>query len=291
MAAMTLGFRMSLPDTTVVLAGLSATAPSARTLTTSATALARAPRLACSCWRRLSFSTTNVTTETMPTASRNTRTKASVRRPWKVRGRTRESGTDKPARSAGACPLVAGTGTGATARDFFLLDAVEPGFLRFRPGATSAFREGVPGSADRQHEPRARGIVLELLSQVADVDVDRLLVLVQGLVVADQLQQLAAGVDTARLAGEVAQDLELRGGQCDAPVAAPGAPPLEVDQQVAVAQQPAAARIREIAVGSAQQRLDPAHQLAQPERLGHVVVGAEFQTDDLVHLLVARGQD
>ena len=34
-----------------------------------------------------------------------------------------------------------------------------------------------------------------------------------------------------------------------------------------------------------------AHQLAQPERLGQVVVGAELEADDLVDLVVAGGQD
>ena len=47
----------------------------------------------------------------------------------------------------------------------------------------------------------------------------------------------------------------------------------------------------EVAVRAAQQRLDPAHQLAQAERLGQVVVGAELEADDLVDLVVAGGQD
>ena len=58
-----------------------------------------------------------------------------------------------------------------------------------------------------------------------------------------------------------------------------------------MADDPPADRIGEVAVRAAQQRLDPAHQLAQPERLGQVVVGAELEADDLVDLVVARGQD
>ena len=76
------------------------------------------------------------------------------------------------------------------------------------------------------------------------MDVDRLLVLVERLVVAQELEQLAAGVDAARAAGQVAQDLELGRRQADAAVAALDAPPLEVDQQVAVADDPAAGRRR-----------------------------------------------
>ena len=71
------------------------------------------------------------------------------------------------------------------------------------------------------------------------MDVDGLLVLVERLVVAQQLEQLGAGVDPAGARGEVAQDLELGRGQADPPVAALDAPPLEVDEQVAVADDPA----------------------------------------------------
>ena len=49
-------------------------------------------------------------------------------------------------------------------------------------------------------------------------------------------------------------------------------------------------RVGEVAVRAAQQRLDPAQQLAQAERLGQVVVGAQLQADDLVDLLVTGGQ-
>ena len=58
-----------------------------------------------------------------------------------------------------------------------------------------------------------------------------------------------------------------------------------------MADHPAADGVGQVAVGAPQQRLDPAHQLAQPERLGQVVVGAELEADDLVDLVVAGGQD
>ena len=57
-----------------------------------------------------------------------------------------------------------------------------------------------------------------------------------------------------------------------------------------MADHPAARGIGEVAVGAAQERLDPAHQLAQAERLGQVVVGAELEADDLVDLVVACRQ-
>ena len=58
-----------------------------------------------------------------------------------------------------------------------------------------------------------------------------------------------------------------------------------------MADHPPADGIGEVAVRAPQQRLDPAHQLAQPERLGQVVVGTELEADDLVDLVIARGQD
>jgi hypothetical protein len=89
----------------------------------------------------------------------------------------------------------------------------------------------------------------------------------------------------------VTQDLELGGGQADPAGTALDAPPLEVDEQVPVADHPTTGRIGQVAVRASQERLDPAHQLAQPERLGQVVVRSELEADDLVHLVVARGQD
>src|SRR6185295_9680394 len=140
----------------------------------------------------------------------------------------------------------------------------------------SALSEGVPDSPDRQHERRRRRVVLDLLAQVADVDVDRLLVLVEGLVVAQELEQLGPGVDASGPARQVAQDLELRRSERHASLAPLDPSPFEVDEQVAMADHPAAGRIRQVPVRPAQQRLDPAHELAQAERLGQVVVRAEL---------------
>ena len=85
----------------------------------------------------------------------------------------------------------------------------QPALERPRARGRSALGERVPDTADGLDEGGLRGVVLELVAQVAHVDVDRLLVLVERLVVAQQVEQLGAGVDPAGLAGEVAQDLEL----------------------------------------------------------------------------------
>src|ERR1035437_5448131 len=59
---------------------------------------------------------------------------------------------------------------------------------------------------------------------------------------------------------------------------------------VKTAQQSPALGIGQVAISPAKERLDATHQLAQPERLGDVVVRAKLQADDLVHLFVAGGQ-
>ena len=87
------------------------------------------------------------------------------------------------------------------------------------------------------------------------------------------------------------EDLELGRRQADPAVAALDAAPLEVDEQVAVADDAPTGGIGQVAVRAPQERLDPAHQLAQPERLGQVVVGSQLEPDDLVDLVVASGQD
>ena len=54
-----------------------------------------------------------------------------------------------------------------------------------------------------------------------------------------------------------------------------------------MADHPAALGVGEVAIGPPEEGLDPAQELPQPEGLGHVVVRAELQADDLVDLVVA----
>src|SRR6188472_2237091 len=148
---------------------------------------------------------------------------APVSRPWKVRGRSRRSRRGRRTR---------------------------------RSGGRSALGECVTDTSDRQDERRCGRVVLDLVAQMADVDVDGLLVLVERLVVAQQLEQLGARVDAPGARRQVTEDLELGGGQADPPVATLDAPPFEVDEQVTVADDAAADRVRQVAVRPAQQRLD-----------------------------------
>src|SRR3954454_7510479 len=76
----------------------------------------------------------------------------------------------------------------------------------------SRLLEAVPHASFGQDHLRVRRILLELLTQVADVDVDRSLVAV--LRVAEHvLEQFRAREDAARLTRERQQDLELEEGQ------------------------------------------------------------------------------
>src|SRR6185369_647911 len=63
-------------------------------------------------------------------------------------------------------------------------------------------------------------------------------------------------------------------------------PPIEIDQEVVMADDASADGVGEVAVGASEHRLDPAQELAQPEWLGEVVVGPELQADDLVDLFI-----
>src|SRR5215218_5936914 len=124
------------------------------------------------------------TGDTSNRVSATTPMNAKVRRVWNERGTLGRS-PERPSRRSGG--------------------AVSGG----RGADTSALGELVARAAHREDELGQGGIVLDLVAQVAHVDVDRLLVLVQRLVVTEQLEELAAAEDPTRTAREVAQDLEL----------------------------------------------------------------------------------
>src|SRR6478672_2762081 len=258
------------PSTTGSVPIVSRATPS----TNRATSSVRARRSASCCWRNRSSRRFRTTTDIRKIVRATTPAKPRVSRLWRVFGprRRMRAGISRGSRRqrdrAAGSPSIAGT-----------------------PVPDSALGEGVADATDGHDERRRGGVVLDLVAEVADVDVDRLLVLVESLVVAEQLQELAPGVDAAGSRGEMTEDLELRRREADPTVATLDAPPLEIDDEVAVPDHPAAGGVAEIAVRPAEQGPDPAHQLAQPERLRQVVVGAQLEADHLVDLVVAGGQD
>ena len=92
--------------------------------------------------------------------------------------------------------------------------------------------------------------------------------------------------DLARALGEQPQDLELRAGQVDRLAADRDQVAGEVDpHRPGVDRLRLGHRARAVELAAAQLGADAADQLADRERLGHVVVGADLEPDDLVDLL------
>ena len=87
--------------------------------------------------------------------------------------------------------------------------------------------------------------------------------------------------------GQELQELELLGGQGDRFAVDPGLASDDVDFDPAGHEHLVGLGG---AVRAAQYGLDPGHQLAGRERLGHVVVGAQFEPQDAVHLAVPGRQ-
>src|SRR3954451_1260937 len=149
--------------------------------------------------------------------------------------------------------------------------------------------EAVADAAHREDVLRLLGVRLELLAQVADVDVDGARVAI-GRVAPHAREEHGAREHAARARGERAQDLELhergRHGRAMQGHRALGG----VDAQVAHLERAVAVVAGPRHPGAPQRGLDPRAELAHGERLGDVVVGAQLEPDHLVDLLRLRGQ-
>src|SRR3989442_6212075 len=152
-------------------------------------------------------------------------------------------------------------------------------------GGASVFAERIADPSHRLDVARLGGIGLDLVADVADVDVDGALICFERLVVAHQLQELGSRVDAARLGSEVAQQVELGGRQADPLAVARHPATLHVDDQIATAQGAPGLGIGQLAVRAAQQRLDAAHQLTDAEGLDQIIVGTDLEADHLVDLI------
>src|SRR3954470_12841743 len=149
--------------------------------------------------------------------------------------------------------------------------------------------EAVADAAHREDVLRLLGVRLELLAQVADVDVDGARVAI-GRVAPHAREEHVAREHAPRARGERAQDLELhergRHGRAMQGHRALGG----VDAQVAHLERAVAVVAGPRHPGAPQRGLDPRAELAHGERLGDVVVGAQLEPDHLVDLLRLRGQ-
>jgi hypothetical protein len=99
-----------------------------------------------------------------------------------------------------------------------------------------------------------------------------------------------AAEHAARHRREQPKDLELGNGQRDLDVAPERAPALQVEPQPTVRQVAPVLGVRCPRGRAAQDRHDPRHHLARRKRLHHIVVGAEFDAEHPVDLVVAARQ-
>src|SRR5687768_11174423 len=145
-------------------------------------------------------------------------------------------------------------------------------FRRWSSPRGSILAECIAHAPDRPDVARLGGIRFDLVANVADVHVDRPLVGLQRLVVAHQLEELRSRVHPPGAASEVPEEVELGGRQRDALAVAGHPPALEVDDEVAASQRAAGLGVGQLAVRAAEERLHPAHQLADAEWLDQVVI-------------------
>src|SRR3954462_6993314 len=152
-------------------------------------------------------------------------------------------------------------------------------------GTVSLLPEPVPRPAHREDQAWLLGLLLELLAQVADVDVDRARVAV-GAVAPDRAQELLAGEELAGALHEAGQDLELRERHAHRRAGDGDLPRALVDRD----RPDRYDALDDAPLGAAQHGADAAAQLGQAEGLGDVVGGAGLEALHDVGLAVERGQ-
>src|SRR5438477_9482273 len=146
--------------------------------------------------------------------------------------------------------------------------------------------EAVADAPDGLHPGRGDAGGGELAPQPGDVDVHRAW-LHEAVAAPHGVEQLVAREHAARRGGQQREDVELAGGQRDdAPLHA-HLEALPIDLEVADLDLDLAPD--RIDASAARDRADPGDELARREGLGHVVVGADLEAEDLVTLLDAAG--
>src|SRR6266536_1069390 len=128
-----------------------------------------------------------------------------------------------------------------------------------------------------------RAVVAELAPELAHVNVHCAGVAREG-VAPHPLEQLVAREHEAAVVEQLPQEVELLGGELDVVARHRHLAAAGVDAQLAVLHR----RFLRLALGAggaAEDRLDPRDELAWVERLGEVIVGADLESDDLVHVV------
>ena len=157
-----------------------------------------------------------------------------------------------------------------------------------RPGGKSAGRcrqvignfETISDAAQGLEILRMAGIGLNLFAQAADVNIDRTRG-DKGSLLPDGIEQLIAREDTAAVGGEIFEQAEFANRGKNVAAADLYGHGGDIDLQIAEVED--LGSIRRLAQ-TAEHGADPRHQFARAERLGDVVVAAEFQAFDPVGL-------
>src|SRR5262249_38051294 len=152
-----------------------------------------------------------------------------------------------------------------------------------RARARSLARQHVARAAHRLDVAGLLGVVLELLAQLGHVDVDRAVERVEVLAL-ERVVELLARQHAPRRPRQRGQELELGVGEGRAPSLDGDLARAEVDLQAAGAEARGRGDV------AAEHRADARQELARVERLGQVVVGADLEPDDLVHVLALGGE-
>src|SRR5215475_766042 len=142
--------------------------------------------------------------------------------------------------------------------------------------------EPEPDPAHGGDVARAVRVVAELAAEPGDVHVEGL-GRAPPLAVPDLPHDLLPGDHLPGVVHQHTQQVELLGGELELGVADPGTPGIRVH--------PHPLHGAGLHAAPAEQGTDPGQELGQPERLGHVVVGARIEPDHRVHLVHPRGED
>ena len=146
--------------------------------------------------------------------------------------------------------------------------------------------EAVTGPANRSEVGRVVGIVLYLLPEAPDVDIDRTGSNVLG-VAPNGIEELIAGEYAPGVANKPIKQAKLGGSGGNAGTTNTQDHGSAVDFEVA----DAGDTRNQGRIEAAENGFHPSYQLSRTERLGDVVIGAEFQAENAIGLAGPGGQE
>jgi hypothetical protein len=124
-------------------------------------------------------------------------------------------------------------------------------------------------------------IRFHFLADILDMNVDGPLVTLPRHVL-KELQYFRTGEDPAGFAHESVKNIELDGGEVQHPAVPPDDALLRIKGQISIHKNSRLRFFGFVNLDSAHHRADPGGDFLQTEGFGDVVVGAEFQSDQLV---------